>query len=187
MAISTLNDIKSGLKINMGGEPYVVLQANFVRMQQRKPVMQTKLKNLINGKVLEITFKPGDNVEEADLENKKATYLYKDEENVYFMDAESYEQFSIPLSQLENEVQWLKEETEVDVLYFEGAPVSIELPNKVELKVTEAPPGIKGDTAQGGTKQVTLETGAVVNAPLFVKTGDVVRVNTETGEYVERV
>lgn len=183
---SSLSDIKIGSKFTIQGEPYVVLSANFVRMQQRQPVMQTKLRNLISGKVLEVTFKPGDKLEEADLENKKATYLYKDEENAYFMDSESYEQFFFSVSQVEDKIGFLKEDTEVEVMRFEGKPVSIELPKKIDLKVTEAPPGIKGDTAQGGTKQITLETGQVVNAPLFIKVGDVIRVNTDTGEYVER-
>jgi len=187
MVISTLNDIKNGKKITMNGEPYVVISANFVRMQQRKPVMQTKLRNLINGKVLEITFKPGDKVEEADLQNKKSTYLYKDEENVYLMDGDSFEQFFLPLSQIGRQIDFLKEDTEVTVLYFEGKPVSVDLPAKIELKVTEAPPGIKGDTATGGSKQIKLETGVVINAPLFVKEGDVIKVNTATGEYAERV
>ncbi|MBI5254804.1 elongation factor P [Candidatus Falkowbacteria bacterium] len=187
MAISSLNDIKKGTNVEINGEPYRVVEANFLRMQMRKPVMQTKLKNLANGKVLEISFKPGDKVIEAELEHIKATYLYSDENNSYFMEAVSYEQFSVPKDNIKNQLKFLLENQEVEVLKFKGNALSIQLPNKVDLKVTEAPPGIRGDSSQGATKQITLETGMHINAPLFVKQGDVVKINTETGEYVERV
>ena len=184
--LSTLNDIKKGLNINWEGEPYTVLEANFVRMQQRKPVMQTKLKGLINGKVIEYSFKPGDKVETADLSRSKANYLYKDENSAYFMNNETYEQFDLLLDQLGNKINYLKEGTDCDILYYEGKPVSVDIPIKVKLKVTSAPPGIKGDSSSNVTKQVTLETGAVINAPLFVNEGDEIIVNTENEEYVER-
>ncbi len=182
----TMNDLKIGVVVSHEGDPYQVVQANFVRMQQRKPVMQTKLKNLINGKVIEINYHPGDKIEEADLARRKTNYMYKDDANLYLMDNDSYEQFSMDADVVGDKVKFMKEGEDVDVLYFEGKPVNISLPIKIALKVVEAPPGIKGDTAQGGTKQVTLETGAVVNAPLFIKEGEMIRVNTETGEYVER-
>lgn len=184
--ISTLNDIKKGLNIDHNGEPYTVIDANFVRMQARQPVMQTKLKSLITGKVLEITYKPGDKVETADLNRSKANFMYKDEDNAYFMNNETYEQFEIPLEQLGNKINFLKEGTDCEVLYFEDKPVNVEIPIKIKLKVTEAPPGVKGDSSSNVTKQITLETGAVINAPLFVKEGDEIVVNTETEEYVER-
>ena len=184
--ISTLNDIKKGANFTIDGQPYVVTEANFVRMQQRQPVMQTKLKNLIDGKVLEMTFKPGDKVEYADLERGKANYMYKDEEKAYFMNNETYEQFELPLEQLGNKINFLKEGTDCEVLYFEDKPMNIDLPIKVKLKVTQAPPGIKGDSSSNVTKQITLETGAVINAPLFINQGDEIIVNTEKEEYVER-
>lgn len=185
--LPSLNSIKVGLTILFNGEPYQVQTANFVRMQQRKPVMQTKMKNLINGKVLEYSFKAGERVEEADLERKKCDYLYADQSGSYFMDAESYEQFAIDKSLLGDRVKLLKEGTHVDVLYFNHRPITVSFPPKIDFKVTSAPPSIKGDTAGNATKQVTLETGLTVNAPLFVKEGDTIRVNTDTLEYAERV
>ena len=184
--ISTLNDIKKGININYNGEPYVVIDANFVRMQARQPVMQTKLKSLVSGKVLEITFKPGDKVEYADLQRGQANYMYKDETSAFFMNNDTYEQFDIPLDQLGNKINYLKEGTDCDVLYFENKPVNIDIPIKIKLKVTQAPPGVKGDSSSNVTKQITLETGAVINAPLFIKQGDEIIVNTESEEYVER-
>lgn len=185
--LPSLNSIRVGLSLLVNGEPYQVLTANFVRMQQRKPVMQTKLRNLLNGKVLEISFKPGDKLEEADLEKRRCDYLYQDPTGVYFMDTGSYEQFSFPLDEIGDRAKLLKEGTQVEVLYFNQKPVSVALPPKVDLKVTSAPPGVKGDTAGNVTQPVTLETGLVVNAPLFIKEGDVIRINTDSLDYVERV
>lgn len=185
--LPSLNSIRVGITITMNGEPYQVQTANFVRMQQRKPVMQTKLKNMINGKVLEYSFKAGERVEEADLVKNKADYLYKDPSGVYFMDTKTYEQFSLEREFLGAKVELLKEGMSVDILCFEEKPIAISLPPKIDLKVTSAPPGIKGDSAGNVTKLVTLETGLVVAAPLFVKEGDTLRINTETLEYVERV
>lgn len=186
--ISSLNDLKKGTNILYENEPYVIAEAQFVRMQQRKPVMQTKIKNLLNGKVVEVNFHPGDKVEEADLQRKKVDYLYNDGENYYFMDPDSFEQFSLSGQQLDGQIQYLKEGAKVDALYFEGKIATISLPPKVELKVTSAPEGVRGNSAQGKvTKTAELETGAIVQVPLFVKEGDVVRINTDTGEYSERV
>jgi len=187
MAISSLNDIKQGMNLDINGEPYRVVEANFLRMQQRKPVMQTKLKNLINGKVFEISFKPGDKVEQADLERVKVTFLYADEQQANFMDLQTYEQFFIEKVNIVNELKFLIDGQEVEVLKFRGKPVSIQLPTKVELKVVEAPPGIKGDTAGSATKQIKVETGYRLTVPLFIKEGDKIRINTETGQYAERV
>ncbi|MFH0988244.1 MAG: elongation factor P [Parcubacteria group bacterium] len=185
--LSSLNDIKKGITVIAEGNPCLVLEANFVRMQQRKPVMQTKLKDLVTGKVLEINYHPGDRVEEAELERRKANYLYKDENNAYFMDEVSFEQLSFSLAEVGYYLNFLKEGQGALVLYFQDKPISISIPPKVELKVVEAPPAVKGDTVSGATKPIVLETGYTVNAPLFIKEGEIVRVNTETGEYVERV
>lgn len=186
--ISTLNDIKIGLVVNYSNEPYIVLEARFVRMQQRKPVMQTKMRHLVTGKVLEISFKPGDRLEIADMARTKVNFLYRDNEQLHFMDNNTFEQFSLPLVILGDKIGFLKEGQEVDVLYYNNKPINIELPKKVDLKVTSTVPGVKGDTAQGSVmKSATLETGAAVQVPLFVKEGDIIRINTERGEYVERV
>ncbi len=186
--LSTLNDIKKGLNILQNGEPYVVMEAHFVRMQQRKPVMQTKLKNLINGKVAEINFHPGDRVEEADLQRKKVDYLYNDGENFHFMAQDDFEQFTISKENIATQIDYLRDGDKVDALYFNGNPVSISLPPKVELKVVSAPEGVKGNSAQGRvTKTAEMETGLKIQVPLFVKENDIIRINTDTGEYVERV
>ena len=185
--ISTLNDIKVGLVVNYEGEPYIVLEARFVRMQQRKPVMQTKMRHLITSRVLEYSFKPGDRLEIADMSRVKVNYLYRDSDQLHFMDNNTFEQFSLPASLLGDKTGFLKEGQEVDVLYYNEKPINIELPKKVELKIVETEPGVKGDTAQGSVmKPAKLETGATVQVPLFVKTGDIIRINTERGEYVER-
>lgn len=182
-----MNDLKLGTVIAFKGAPYAVAYSQHVQMGRGAAVVRTKLKNLITGNVLEETFKGGDKFEEADLARKPVNFLYRDGENFAFMDNESYEQFSLPESHIGDISKFVGEGSDVEVMYFEGKPVSIALPTKVELKVTSAPPGVRGDTAQGKvTKPVTLETGLTLNVPIFVKEGDVLRVNTETGEYVER-
>jgi len=184
--VPSLHDIKKGLNINWNNEPYTVMESNFVRMQQRKPVMQTKLKNLLTGKIIEYSFKPGDKIEVADLQQNKANYLYKDENFAYFMDNLNYEQFSIPLEKIAAKIKFLKENTDCDILYYESKPITIDLPIKMNFKVTTSPPGVKGDSSSNVTKQITIETGAVINAPLFIKEGEEIVVNTETSEYVGR-
>ncbi len=186
--LPSLNSIRVGMILLYNGEPYQVQIANFVRMQQRKPVMQTKLRHLVTNKTLEYSFKPGEKVEEADLEKRKANYLYSDPTNAYFMDQSNYEQFGIELNVLGESAKFINEGTEVIAVIFNGLPISVELPKKIDLKVTSAPPAVKGDSAQGRVmKVVTLETGATTQAPLFINEGDVIRINTETMEYVERV
>ncbi len=185
--LSSLNSIRVGINILVQGEPYQVISAHFVRMQQRKPVMQTKLRNLKNGKVLEITFKPGDNVEEADLQKRKNNYLYRDDRAMYFMDSETYDQVQITPAALGDRVQLLQEGMVVDIVFFNDAPISVIFPPKIDLKVTSAPPPVRGDSASNVTKSVILETGIMLNVPLFIKEGDIVRINTETLEYAERV
>lgn len=184
--LPSLNSIRVGITLLYNGEPFQVQTAQFSRQQQRKPVMQTKMKSLITGKVLEINFKPGDTLEEADLEKRKANFLYRDDRGVYFMDSESYDQFSLDTDLLGERALLLKEGTTVDIVTFEEKPISVSLPPKIDLHVTSAPPGIKGDSAGSVTKHVTLETGLVVQAPLFIKEGDVLRINTDTLTYVER-
>jgi len=156
-----------------------------MRTAQRKPVMRTKLKNLLNGKIIEQSFKPGDKVEEADMSKTKASFLYMDDQ-CHFMNQETFEQFDFPKDKLGDGVKFLKEGIEVSILNFNNEPVDIELPKKVTLKVTDSPPGVKGDTAGNASKQATLETGLVVNVPLFIKTGEEIVVNTDTGDYVGR-
>ena len=182
-----LNEIKLGKIIEVNSEPYVVVGADHHKMGRGGAVLKVKLKNLINGNTLNKTFQGNDKAEEADTEKKKANYMYKDEAKAYLMDNESYEQFEIDLEAVGDKVQFLKDGIDVDVLYFQGNPVALDLPVKMEFKVTSAPPGVKGNSAGNVTKQIEIETGATISAPLFVNDGDLIRVNTDTGEYVERV
>lgn len=186
--LGALNDIKVGMVLNYEGEPYQVLVANFVRMQQRKPVMQTKMKHLVTGRVLEYSFKPGDRVETADLARNKVNFLYQEGDQYHFMDNNTFEQFSLSSDLLGEKTSFMKDGMEVDVMYYNNNPINIDLPKKVELAVTETEPGVRGDTAQGSVmKPAKLETGVTINVPIFIKEGDTIRVNTEKGEYSERV
>lgn len=183
-----MNDIRVGTLVKIGGQPYVCLWSDFMRTAQRKPVRRTKLKNLITGNVLEQTFKHGDKIEEADVERVKASYLYTDDSGVHFMDSVSYEQVALPKDMVGEQLKFMKDGTEYSLVTFEGKPITVELPKKVELKITTTGDAVRGDTAQGAVyKDAILETGATVKVPMFVKQGDIVRINTETGEYTERV
>ena len=184
--MGNLTEIRTGAIVKVNGSPYLIVWSQFNRKQQRKPVMRTKLKNLISGAAMDKTFLSGESFEFADIENRKCQYLYKDNESASFMDNESYDQFTLPLDQIEGSAPYLKDDTEVYVTFYEGKPISVQPPIKVELKVIETPPGVKGDTATGGTKPAVVETGASVDVPLFITEGEVIIVNTETGEYVGR-
>jgi elongation factor P len=182
----TISEIKIGRLIKINGEPYVVIRADHHKMGRGGAVLKTKLKNLINGNVLEKTYQGNDRAEEAETETRKANYMYKDDNQAFFMDNTNYEQFEIGLDQIGDKEKYLKEGTDVDVLYFDSRPVSIQLPIKMKFKVVSAPPGVRGNTAGSVTKQVEIETGELINAPLFVNDGDIIIINTDTGEYVER-
>jgi elongation factor P len=184
--MGNLTDIKTGAVVKVGDQPYAVVWSEFNRKQMRKPVMRTKLKNLIDGSVLEKTFLAGESFEFADIERKKSQYLYKDATDAFFMNNETFEQFSLPFSEVEESLRFLKDDTEVYVTFYEDRPIGVQPPIKVSLQVTETTPGVKGDTATGGSKQATVETGDIVNVPLFVKEGEKIVINTETGEYVSR-
>ncbi|MCI0542209.1 elongation factor P [bacterium] len=182
------SEIKPKKIILLDGEPYVVLDSHVFRMQQRKPVNQTKLRHLITGKVTERSFHQSESVHEADISTRKVKFLYNHRgEFMFCEEKDPSKRFPLSEDLLGNGAKFLKSNTLVDAVEFDEKIIGINLPIKMELKVTEAPPGIKGDTAQGGTKQVVLETGATLNAPLFINEGDVIRINTESGEYVERV
>jgi elongation factor P len=181
------SDLKLNRIISLNNQPYKIISAQHSKQARSSAVLRTKLKNLITGDVLEKTFNGNDKAEEADLERTKASYLYNDADNFYFMDQETFEQFSLSHKIVSNQSTYLIDGTIVDVLKFNGEAVSISLPTKMDFKVTSAPPGIKGDTAGSASKQVTIETDANIKCPLFVKEGDTIRINTETGEYVERV
>jgi elongation factor P len=182
----TISEIKLGKIIRIEKQPYVVIKAEHHKMGRGGAVLKVKLKNLINGNILDKTFQGNEKAEEAETDTKKANYLYKNENEAYFMDNETFEQFSLLLAEIGEKIKFMKEGVDVNVLYFENRPVVVDLPIKIELKVVNAPPGVKGNSAGNVTKTVELETGAEINVPMFIKEGDIVKINTETGEYVER-
>lgn len=182
-----LSDIKSGKNIVLEGIPYAVLYHEHSKTGRAGSVLRTRMKNLLNGTILEKTFQGADKVLEADISKSKAQFLYKENENYCFMDMESYEQFSLSEKVLAAAKDYLIEGTELTVLNFNSQPINIELPVKIVLKVVEAPPNVRGNTVSSGGKVVTLETGLKISAPLFIKEGEKIIVNTERGEYVSRV
>jgi len=187
MGVLDFSELKgTGQIIKYNGEPYQIIWSNFIRTAQRKPVIQTKMRNLITGRTMEYSFKFGEKIESADVIKNKGQFLYHDDEGAHFMNPETFENFVVPKALVEDQVGFLKEGTDALVIFFEDKPIGLDLPVKIELKVIETAPGVKGDTATGGTKPATLETGHVVNVPLFIKEGDVIRVDTRNGAYVER-
>jgi len=184
--MGNLTDIRTGTVVKVNGDPYLVIYNQFSRKQAQKPVMRTKLKNLINGSVLEKTFLAGESFEFADIEKRHCQYLYKDQTQAHFMDNESYEQFALNLEGIEDNLKFLKDDVGVYVTIYQGKPIGIQPPVKVILKVVQTIPGVKGDTAQGGSKPATVETGISITVPLFIKEGDDIIINTDTGEYVSR-
>ena len=188
MAVLSYNEILPKCIINYNNEPYEVLSAHIFRMQQRKPINQTKLRQLVGGKVLEIAFHQNETVTEADVGSMQAQYLYTARGESWFAEeGNAKNRFSFPENSVHDKVQWLTPNTSVDVLTYEERPMTIKIPVKVELVVKDAPPAVKGNTVSGGTKLVELATGAKVNVPLFINTGDILRINTDTGDYTERV
>jgi len=180
------NEIKTGKVIKINNEPYVIIKTDHHKMGRGGAVLKTKCRNLLSGNMLERTFQGAEKAEEAETETKKANFMYKDKDQAYFMDNKDYEQFDLPLESLGEQERFLKDGTDVDVLYFEGRPASISLPIKMDFKVVSAPPGVKGNSAGNVNKTVDIETGAKISVPMFINEGDVIRINTETGEYVER-
>ncbi len=182
----SISEIKIGKVIKVNNQPYVITKTDHHKMGRGGAVLKTKLRNLIDGRVLEQTFQGVGQAEEAETETKKANFLYKDATDAYFMDNDSYEQFTLALEDLGDQPKFLKDGTDVSVLYFEGKPVTIQLPIKMDFKVVSAPPGVKGNSAGNVNKQVEIETGATINVPMFIEEGEVIRINTDSGEYVER-
>ncbi len=181
------SDFRNGLKIEIDGTPFEIIEFLHVKPGKGGAFVRTKLKNLQTGAVLNKTFRSGEKVGKPDLVDRHMQYLYAQGDELVFMDLETYEQFTIPFEKIEEKAKFLKENMEVDVLYYKNQPISIELPTFVELEVIETEPGFKGDTATGGTKPAVLETGAKINVPLFINIGDKLKIDTRTGQYVERV
>ena len=182
------NEVKPGVAVLIEGEPYVCTWNNIMKKQQRRPVNQTKMRHIIKGNSIEYSFQQSDKVEEAEIESRPAVFIYERNGEWFFHDTkDKSKRFTVTEEAMGGSGKFLKANTEVETLWFNGALFRVKLPIKVELKVTEAPPDVRGNTAQGGSKIVELETGATMDVPMFVKLGDVIRINTETGEYVERV
>ncbi|UFT97743.1 elongation factor P [Radiobacillus kanasensis] len=182
----SVNDFKTGLTIEVDGSIWQVIDFQHVKPGKGAAFVRSKLRNLRNGSIQEKTFRAGEKVGRAHIENRKMQYLYASGDTHTFMDNTSYEQLELQTGQIEYELKFLKENMEVNVITYQGETLGVDLPNNVELEVTETEPGIKGDTASGGTKPATLETGLSVQVPFFVNVGDVLVVNTSDGKYVSR-
>ncbi len=188
MTVLSYSEITPGKVITFDGNIYLVLKSHVMRKDMGKPSNQTKLKNLKNGKVSEIAFHAAEKVDEAEVEEREVKYIYQNRGEVWFTDPQNpKDRFSLKEDVVGDALQFMKPDTLVEMRSWEGALLGVHLPIKMDLLVKDAPPAIKGNTVSGGSKQATLETGAVVSVPLFINPGDMVRVNTETGEYVERV
>lgn len=183
----TITELKPGRAVTLDGEPFLVLSSQFGRKSQSKANMQCKLKNLKTGSIVARNFQGSEKIEPASVGYKHVQYLYANRGSRAFMDLETYDQFELRDEMIGDNVRFLVDGMEVDALVYEEKPIGIKLPVTVTLVVTETSPGVRGDTATGGGKPATLNCGAVINVPLFVNEGDKIKVNTESGEYVERV
>jgi len=180
------NEFRKGLKVEIDGEPFIMIDNQFVKPGKGQAFNRVRLKSLVSGRVLDRTFKSGERIDRANIEEHKMQYLYNDAAGYHFMNTSSYEQVTLTKEHVEDSWKWLIENLEVSVLFHNGRAISVEVPFFVELEITYCEPGLKGDTATGASKPATLSSGAVVQVPLFVNQGDVIRVDTRTGEYLDR-
>jgi elongation factor P len=186
MSVDT-SQFRNGLKVEIDGQPFNMIYFQHVKPGKGGAFVRTKLRNLLTGRVVDRTFRSGERLDEADVEDKRMQYLYSDGDGLHFMDTASYEQMPISEEVLADARNYLLENMEIDVLFWRGKPINVELPNYIEARVVKSDPGIKGDTSSGATKPATIETGATLNVPLFIEEGDLIRVDTRTGGYSERV
>ena len=187
MAQVSTNEFRSGLKLEIDGQPYLIVNNEFVKPGKGQAFSRVKLKNLLNGRVLERTFKSGDKAEVADILETQMRLLYQEQDGIVFMDDTTFEQIKIPFENIGDTKRWMMEDLVYEILLYKGEPVSVEPPTFMKLKVTETDPGARGDTASGRVlKPALLETGAKVQIPIFIEEGEVVKVDTRTGEYVSR-
>ena len=180
------SDIRKGLRIELDGEPYMIIEFQFVKPGKGNAFTRTKIRNLINGSVLDRTFKTGEKIKRADTEEREMQFLYNDG-SWHFMDSQSYEQVSLEAQLVGDSGDYLSENMEIQISFYQGKPIGLTLPNFVNLSVVETTPGERGNTVTGATKPARLSTGYKVNVPLFINEGDLLRIDTRTGEYVERV
>ena len=186
MATYSTNEFKGGLKIILDGDPYTIVENEFVKPGKGQAFNRVKIRNLLSGRVIERTFRSGESVEGADVMETEMQYLYNDGEFWVFMDTSTYEQIQADNAAVGDNTKWLREEDICTLTLWNGSPIQVSPPNFVELKIVETDPGLKGDTSGGGGKPATLETGAVVRVPLFVQQDEVIKVDTRTGEYASR-
>lgn len=182
----SVNDLKTGLTLSLDNGLWSVVEFLHVKPGKGAAFVRTKLKNVETGNVVERTFRAGEKVAKANLDKREMQYLYKEGSNFVMMDSETYEQLSVTEEQIGDGIKYLKENMDLSILMYENKIIGVDLPMQVELEVVDTPPSEKGNTAQGGTKRATLETGAVVNVPFFVSNGDRIRVDTRTNEYLDR-
>ena len=181
------NEVRVGMKLEIDGAPYLVVKAQHSKSANRRAVVQAMVRNLISGQMLDRTFHERDKFNFADLVAKKMAFLYAEGDHFVFMDPDTYDQPHIPKDMVGEAAQFLRENTEVDVLFYNGNAVTVELPASVEFRITHTEPGVRGDTATNVTKPATIETGATVRVPLFINEGDTIKIDTRTGDYLERV
>jgi elongation factor P len=187
MAQYSTGDLKPGYKVEVEGEPYNVVSNEFVKPGKGQPFNRVKLKHLKTSRVVEKTFKSGEKVDVADVEENKMRMLYKETDGVVFMDDKSFDQITVPLSLIGSNEQWLMEEILYDIVFYKGIPIDVQPPTFMEMKITETAPGVRGDTSGRVLKPAYTETGAKVQVPIFIEEGEKIKVDTRTGEYVSRV
>jgi len=187
MSMFDTSDLRKGFKVLIDGLPYTVLEAQFVKPGKGAAFIRTKMKNLLSGGNIERNIRSGEKIEQADVEDRQMTYLYKEGEDFVFMDQASYEQTNVTKETMGDQWQWLKDNMATQVTFYNNRPIEVSLPNFVHLKITSVEPGTRGDTSGNVLKPATLETGAIVGVPLFVNEGETVKIDTRSGEYLERV
>jgi len=180
------SDIRKGLKLNIDGQPYTVVDFQFVKPGKGQAFTRVKIKNLVTGSVLERTWRSGEKLEGADVEERSATFSWDEGDQLVFVD-DSSDQIYVEKDKLGDDAKWIGDGQKVDIVFFNGRAINVSLPAHVVLQITNSEPGVKGDTASGATKPATVSTGATVNVPLFVKEGEWIKIDTRTGEYIERV
>lgn len=183
----TANDLRPGKAFELDGELYIITSFQHIKPGKGSPFVRVKMRGIKSNVTTERTFRPDEKLQDAYLEHKKMQYLYKSDKDFFFMDSESFEQIVLKEDEIEDEAQYLIENGLVDILFYNNQPIGIELSPSIGLKVIKTEPGFRGDTAQGGSKPATLETGLTIQVPLFVEEGDVIKIDTRTGEYIERV
>lgn len=188
MAQIGTNELRGGMNLEIDKEPFVVVSNDFVKPGKGQPFNRVKLKHLLTGKVVERTYKSGEKLDLADVEERRMRMLYKDSDGIAFMEDETYEQLSVPLSVISDKEVWMKEDVVYDLIFYKGAVVDVAPPTFMEMTIVDTPPGVRGDTASGRVlKPATTETGAKIQVPIFVEEGEKIKVDTRTGEYVSRV